>query len=295
MQLRCFEAAAEVLRWTPVKEAAHLLTQLPDCIRRAAAGLSIEEVLSATGAVADIEFIGPVMMANIPGKGRGLKATRHLQAGECVMVNRALVSVSVDENKEGIFIQTEGNSITTSSHARAAQRLSRACASDVALTRRLQLLQGAGADSPRLVPVQRLLQNLDLGCVPPLLPASIQFIGVGAGIDVVSAQRILNLNCHGNAQGASSILRNGSRVKDLLSGLKDSLSDGLRACHTALYPAVSLLNHDDNPNTIMIPVGSGAADIVAIVAAQDIPDGEELCTSYTSDKESLRRKWGIGL
>ena len=280
-------AAGEALKRSVAPAAVQLAAQLPACAQRASSGCSLDALLDPREPVSTVEFAGPVEMAPLAGKGRGLKATRDVKAGECLLINRALVCASVDEAQEGTFLTFTGNTYHSSSHSKAAQQLLRSGASDVTLRRRLAMLHGSscGGHPQPLEPVGNLLQHVDFCCVPPFLPAKPAFAAgphAARGLDAAEAERILDLNCHGS-----------ELMRPMGEGEAQGSHPDLKNSSTSLYPAVALLNHASRPNTRLIPAGSEAIDMVALFAARDVAEGEELTTSYSTDKEALHRKWGI--
>jgi len=96
VQLRCFRAASVVLKWSVAPECKTLADDLDQCARRAQGGCSTEEALAGSGTASCVEFCGPVQAVLIEGKGRGLRATRAIAFGECLLINRSLVSAVVD-------------------------------------------------------------------------------------------------------------------------------------------------------------------------------------------------------
>lgn len=294
MYLRCFRAAGVVLSWSKEKEVQALAADLPQCVQRATNGCSVQELKCATkGQVSSVEFVGPVKMDVLEGKGRGLRATRCIKIGECILINRALASMTVDENKE-ILKETQGKTSYSSSHSKAAQLLVRDAVEDATVRRRLELLH-TGSGQCNLVPMDRLLHHLDMNCIPPFLPTSVHYAGgiLSDGIDIRRAEQILDLNCHGSSTCRPCDFDDFTRLFPEIS------NEAERNCTTSLFPAVAMLNHSSNPNSMLVPASSVTAGMIginvttAVVAAVEIGEGEEITISYTSNKETLQQKWGI--
>merc|ERR1712194_799090 len=264
IQLQCFSAAGQVLAWSLEKECRALSKEIEACAFRAAGGAcEAEHVLRAPGQVASTEFVGNVEAVELPGKGRGLKAT---------------------------------NVIAT--NAEAASQLVRVASADIALRRRLEVLYDGTGKSLPLVSLKSMLQRLDLECAPFLLPPDPDFVGQPNGLDFSASQakQVLNFNCHGGGWRKNKP-KSLAQLQEMIHTVKmDNSSAGTDvpdARYTAMYSGVAFLNHSSKANAVVVPVGPDSSDLVAVVASRNIAIGEEITISYSSNPDVLKTQWGI--
>jgi len=287
--LRCFGAARVALQRSDAAAATELASELKHLASFAEEGYSIEHVLAKKQSALAVEYVGPVEMVLVPGKGRGLVATKALEAGKCVLACRAAVSTHGEIKSSTIVSNSSNCTYSDTSSSEARSWLVRSCAEDATLRRRLEVLSD-GRTVPGLAPMRRLLQVLDLECALPLLPARAPFVVGNAALDSLWVERACELNCHGD----SSNLKAEEALKLLQSDLSAAAAQDIAKCNTSLYTSVSLLNHSNNPNTFMLPLCIHDGDAVAIFTSVPVSNGEELTTCYSEDADALQRKWGIG-
>lgn len=169
----------------------------------------------------------------------------------------------------------------------------------MALRRRLETLSDGSGRTLDLPPIDALLQHLDLRCAPPFVPPEAGYVG-GADLpvrrfNVARAEAILDINCHGGElQGLKKPRNIAELTRYMTESPKSDFPEGkLRLENTVLYPAVALLNHSSDPNTLLIPIGPDGVSMTAVFASRELAPGEEITISYSKNPEVLRGKWGI--
>eukprot|EP00929_Paragymnodinium_shiwhaense_P093088 TRINITY_DN53146_c0_g1_i1.p1 TRINITY_DN53146_c0_g1~~TRINITY_DN53146_c0_g1_i1.p1 ORF type:complete len:420 (+),score=8.97 TRINITY_DN53146_c0_g1_i1:138-1262(+) len=289
--LRCFRTASTALKYSNLPQAESLLHQLPQLEKHARVGYQIPDSLTPRPFESVVEYMGPVRMTVIEGKGRGLVATRALEPSECVLVCRSLVHVGLEKGATTLVERTTNpvtRGLRTASSSKAVAWVSHKAFgrhTDPVFQRRLEVLT-SGENCPDPVPLHRLLQCLDFACALPFLPARLPFASSRSTLDPLQAVRILDVNCHGDSREDADL----TTPFDVL-WTQDKIYES-----TSLFTSVSLLNHSrTSQNVFAIPLCSreGVGTAIAVYTMGHVAEGDELCASYRDDDEEVLRTWGV--
>lgn len=219
-------------------------------------------------------WVGPVETFMSKGKGRGLRATHALSAGQVVCCEIPVVSSLVEckEGNLGSYVASFGknNQVDDASQSQLQSVLALRLQHDGVLSQILSRLSDGKKYKP-LVPLTDLLLNLEL--FPLLLPAHREFLrDKGAPrLSLETVKNIMSTNTHGIHE-------------------KDNFITGT----TDLLPGISMMNHASQPNCSIVPTKTRkhATSAVVVATIRPIQEGEELTMKYNTD-EVVARKWGI--
>ena len=217
------------------------------------------------------QWVGCIETYNAGSRGRGVKATSDIQAGQVVLIESPIASAhSAGFGKDDNFIINTGAAkVNDSSQEHIKSDILLRSQRDGVLSRIVDCLYD-GANQRPITTLRNLMPNLDL--CPPLLPACHEYLN-GEKVELTAERvaSILNVNSHGS---------NGSN-----SSKKSFMGNN----HTNLYPALSMFNHSSTPTCTFI-----AKDGFAVVAMKsNVKAGDELTMSYGQDEEKVRRNWGF--
>jgi len=243
--------------------------------------------------------------AKLQGKGRGVVASRDIEAHEVLLVQRARVSASHGSVEKTGEMVTDLNSnsrlMNDGSQIKLKSIVSSTLRSDTSLAAVMSFMcdgkRGAQLDLPVW---EDLLHHIGRR-VLPLLSSQAEYVPSdeldSLHLDSAAVGRILATNVHGhNSQTFEQLLSNDSTKTP---SLKSKLCDGGT---TGLFPAISLLNHSSKPNAALVPLelvseknpdGKSIKEVSAIVAPARIAKGTEVTVSYMDDASAVERKWGI--
>lgn len=216
------------------------------------------------------QWVGCIETYNAGSRGRGVKATSDIQAGQVVLIESPIASAhSAGFGKDDNFIINTGAAkFNDSSQEHIKSDIILRSQRDGVLSRIVDCLYD-GANQRPITTLRNLMPNLDL--CPPLLPACHEYLN-GEKVELTAERvaSILNVNSHGSNGSNSS-----QKIKE--------------NNHTNLYPALSMFNHSSTPTCTFI-----AKDGFAVVAMKsNVKAGDELTMSYGQDEEKVRRNWGF--
>ena len=138
---------------------------------------------------------------------------------------------------------------------------------------------GSGMERP-IVSMSSLLDQLQPS-VLPLLPQQADFFPKAERLELSHAcvKGVVNVNTHGDSSAA-------------LQAKKRSTSENFDKL--SLYPAVSMINHSNDPNGVLLPLFKEGEMIgMAVSARRPIPKSAELTLAYLDDPQAVKAKWGI--
>lgn len=254
-----------------------------------------------------------VEVVQVPGKGRGLVATRDVPTGQLVLVGPALASQSSSaetperaaqgpervveeggrsaETTEGAVASAEttevesagaaeeGEVASAAEQAAVAGRLLGMCARDALVCRAVRTLDDGLADARHkpLPLVGDVLQRLSSRTLP-LLPQLFDYVPRRdrATVSLARIERVCQTNSFGDRRA------------------------------TGLYPAAAYANHDANPSCIYLGNDAetdaafgpgrkpGYPHFLALVNLRPLRKGDEITCRYMADPERVRAKWNIG-
>ena len=225
---------------------------------------SDKAIMAARSGAEFADWAGPVEVRLISGKGRGLVATANIGAGELIMVQRPLLvhTEAAQQALPPMVVRDSKRLLDDAPRMTATKGQLVALAEvDALVTETAELLSSDSHSPSPPVPVADLLLRLN----PRVLP----LLGQGWEYFPKTEQRVLS--------------------EKHLSGVVD-----LNAHRNGLYPAVSMMNHNKQPNTFYVECGPPNFCILVCVA-RDIKRGEELFVNYGADDAVLEKKWGVPL
>ena len=209
-------------------------------------------------------------------KGRGVRATISLQAGQCILVERPIATC--ETKKEGMVLTVTADSLVDdASQSAIKSAIILRSQRDAILTRVVSNLSD-GKQKMAVVPFSDLLLHLDMFDPSlPFLPGHFDYYDESPELEgplpLVSDKvgRIVKVNAHGfNRDGTP----------------EGSLKPGKT---TELFPALSMFNHAKNPNCRW----TGSNDRCTVLLLDDVQEGEELTVSYHPDDDKARAAWGF--
>lgn len=247
--------------------AALQLGKLERCLEQ---GYTAQDFLGESQIRDGVSWAGAVEVVHIEGKGRGLRATRDISAGEVILVDTGLAE---DSGAGAQVLSMQDNVINTTSQVALRGKLGSMCARNVLVCTAVRALDD-GVAPPRDKPLPRIeemLQHLSPR-VLPLLPQLFEYVPQRERfqLSALRIDRMCSVNCHGSDEGLSH--------------------------SSALYPAISLINHSARPNcTLLGPTGFARKQgcLLAVRADESIGMGQELTLRYLPDESQVRKKWGI--
>eukprot|EP00438_Fugacium_kawagutii_P011268 Skav224332 [mRNA] locus=scaffold1353:224147:224725:- [translate_table: standard] len=135
------------------------------------------------------------------------------------------------------------------------------------------------------------LDGLQASVLPFLLQQT-DFFPAAERLELSSARirGVVSVNTHGHSKENIGKFRS-HNVGDGMETKFSKLSGG----STGLYPAVSMINHSNNPNCVLLPFfhDEGKCQGMAVSAMRSISKGEELTLAYLDNPEAVKAKWGI--
>lgn len=101
---------------------------------------------------------------------------------------------------------------------------------------------------------------------------------------------VVDVNTHGDSKESLDKFQSGTPGDGM-----ETKSTKLFGGSTGLYPAVSMINHSNNPNCVLLSFfhDGGKPQGMAVSARRGISKGEELTLAYLDDPEAVKAKWGI--
>lgn len=245
-------------------------------------------------------------VADLPGRGRGLVATRNVREGEVLLSEPALLlypsTLASLRSYCAACFRSLPAAATPCASCRAAAFCSPSCAA-VAHPRLLcaALSHGAGAGLAAAAPTEAVQEPLlfllsayslpdpalrtilSLSSAPPPPPGAQDAAGLHAAVAALAPPQML-------PQGFSPDLTAALLAKDrgnsfaIMEPYRPGMSlELLKARAYAVYSRASLFNHDCLPNACHFDYpdrpGPGNTDIV-VRALHDISEGREVCISY---------------
>jgi len=219
------------------------------------------------------DFIGPLEVRLVPGKGRGVFSKRAINKGETVLAEWAYahhVESPRTDGVESVTIFNSDHSMDTLSHAQAEQKaLARSTRSPLDAAR-LHALYGGdkfGTQAQHAPPMSFFYYNDEP-------PAELQ-------VSVVSAAEVKAI-CDMNAFSIA------------VEGCTNDTDENQMKRGCGLWIMASLFNHDDRPNCSRFTSKDG---LMIVTASEDISVGTELTLAYFNpgaDNANERRKhYGI--
>eukprot|EP00927_Polykrikos_kofoidii_P065183 TRINITY_DN60971_c0_g1_i1.p1 TRINITY_DN60971_c0_g1~~TRINITY_DN60971_c0_g1_i1.p1 ORF type:complete len:531 (+),score=64.86 TRINITY_DN60971_c0_g1_i1:242-1834(+) len=218
-------------------------------------------------------FARDAIVTSSGSRGRGIQTIRDVRPGEVLVVQRP----------RGL---RTGNART--GFAQLKSGLAVAVGDDALLASTLDAL----GDSNGEVSLEQLLDQLSTRVLPLLLQRP-EFVPAAERIklDQKRVSAIINVNSHGWSLEGSALLESGDIGAVLLKGIPDTALD---EDTVELYPAISLINHANEPNCLLLPLArEEQIRAMVVIARFALPAATELTISYSSDPVELKRKWGI--
>ncbi|GFR45938.1 hypothetical protein Agub_g7402, partial [Astrephomene gubernaculifera] len=190
------------------------------------------------------DILGPTVLKDIPGKGRGLVSSRPLSPGDLVMAVRPLAVLHGPQDS------------MPSPDA---------------------LVDHITSNWSQLPPAVRtaISQMYGASSAPATPPATSASSGVVDGVDVRS---VVSYNAYGDEYEdlPAADLRSESTGASSVSGSEAGEATALARSHVGVWPHFTNLNHSCVPNCVHYVVGS----TMVVRAVQAIPEGSELLVSY---------------
>ncbi|KAL6751796.1 hypothetical protein V8C86DRAFT_2769007 [Haematococcus lacustris] len=224
--------------------------------------IDLEKVYS-DGSVLPARQVGPIRVASIPGKGRGLVALCTLQPGDLLLVCQPLGPLGrgpegIEPRPDDLLAVLQREGVLSEGDRRRLALLSDGSPASQRQEVRLEELDPSSA-ATHTPPVA--LQAKGFGAKPSKPTASQPADSSSRELGADWLRQVVSLNAWGTATGELGVC--GSRGE---------------ASHSfiGLWPEVGLLNHSCAPNTALMLVG----DRLLLRAAANIPSGGELLTSY---------------
>ena len=215
-------------------------------------------------------WIGPIESFHAgANKGRGIRATKDIQAGQVLLIEPPLAMSETDGTKECLF--TIDSSIKDHSQVYLRQAIILRSQRECVLSRIVDSLSD-GVNQRGVTSLYDLIPNLS-SC-KLLLPTHYEYMQEEAKLEL-SADRvdaIVDVNCFGEAKDGNSFVKNNMGIVS-----------------TRLVPATSLFNHSKHPSCSWN--WNGGCSV--IFALKDVKKGEELTIRYHADDEAIQRHWGI--
>jgi len=211
-------------------------------------------------------WIGNIETFDAGSKGRGVRATTDLKAGELVLLEPPLASASRDsfeKAKESLYTINK-LSIEDASHSFLCQAIMLRSQRETVLSQIVDCLFD-GTNTRPLARLNDLMPNLSLS--PPFLPTHHEYHPEGEKVEFNSDRigAIVSTNSYGTV----------------------SNFEYTKGSDAALYPAVSMFNHSTNPTCVL----DASSDFAKVIVKANVKAGEELSICYHPDEDLVRRKW----
>lgn len=216
-------------------------------------------------------WIGNIETFDAGSRGRGVRATQDLKAGEIVLLEHPLASASRDsleKAKESLYTINKLR-IEDASQTFLCQAILLRSQREAVLSRVVDCLFD-GTNARPLTALDDLIPSLNSS--PPLLPTHYEYCPGEAKVAFNSDRigAIVSTNCHG-------------------IGGDDVFKEFEKGSISALYSATSMFNHSPTPNCDLD--ASGAGNCAKVIVKNDVKAGEELFICYHEDENVVRRNW----
>ena len=211
-------------------------------------------------------WIGNIETFDTGSRGRGVRATKDLKAGELLLLENPLASASIEgiEKAKDSLYTINKLRVEDASRSFLCQAIMLRSQRETILSQIVDCLFD-GTNTRPLSSLNDLMLNFSLSL--PLLPTHQEYqsdkVKVEFNSDRIGA--IVSTNCHGT--GNTFDFENGS--------------------YSALYPAVSMFNHSADPSCVL-DVSSNCAKVIA---KANVKAGEELTLCYHPDEKVVLRNW----
>ncbi|KAL7546287.1 hypothetical protein ACHAWF_009619 [Thalassiosira exigua] len=209
-------------------------------------------------------------------KGRGVRATADLAAGEILLIEHALAAAETEglDGDKDIVITMGKSKVKDTSQSYLRQALVLRSQRESVLSRITDCLFD-GTNKRPVVPFDTLIPNLS-SC-PAFLPSHHEYTSDEDRV-VLNSERvgaIAKVNSHGKGG-----VFNQSSPSERYTGAK----------HTALFPATSMFNHSAKPPCDQDFIGN----VCVVFTKTAVKKGDELSLCYHPDENLVRRNW-LGL
>ncbi|RSH90479.1 hypothetical protein EHS25_001084 [Saitozyma podzolica] len=212
------------------------------------------------------DYTGPVAVAKIPGKGRGLITTQDVKAGELLLVSKALVAAYQIETPGLTLINFDflHNLMSKTSHVTAEIKAVHQLMDNIGLDKMFNSLQAGTSGSCHLSPPVVTEDQQLSALLKPYM------------VDPARLQGIL----YDNAFGIMQLTKEANTVHP-------ERGDDTTDTPTRLFGLPSLMNHSYIPNTSSFGLG----DVMVVRALHDLQKGTEITTSYYPGEETAASRF----
>lgn len=205
-----------------------------------------------------------------PVRGRGIRAVGAMPKGSLILIETPLSSSYTDAKEEASISYTmnQDRTLNDKSQSLMESTIMQQTKRNQLLARRIGNLYDGQASQP-LLPLKDLLNSIEVANAPLLLPPWPEFFDKDLTSAALSAERVRNImsiNSFGN------------------------VDDTKFQKGTSLFASISMFNHSFSPNCVIMEYSGSAR---AILTCRAVKKGEEMCISYHSDRDVVKRKWGI--
>jgi hypothetical protein len=214
-------------------------------------------------------WIGPVETYMTKDKGRGLRATRDIQSGEVVLIDRAIAAAEFNVGQNDSFVTsiTTGYKVDATATVKLKLALVNRTQRDGILNRIVSRLAD-GTKSKPLVPLPGLMRTLN--CCPLLLPGLYDYLeDEGPKLSTETVHSTVSVNIHGIE---------GEGEGDCLDG-------------SQLFSLVSTMNHSSHPNCSFFQPDKIEMNVVIVTTTRPIQKDEELSMKYHEDEKTAAAHW----
>jgi len=238
-------------------------------------------------------FFGPIVIRSAGTKGRGLFAARDVQAGELLLVEKAVGYMLGDAMKTTHATNWATRTVKKGSTFELETDLIIAANVDPAVNAQLSYLVYDNAAPNTILPdIDWFRQRV----FPPVDTLSAKRVSAAVALNCFSfsmppeptqTQRCaMEAACHSGDRmrfGLAFVERMAQQRREADSKPKYA-QDG-----TALWVVASFMNHSSHNSVMKEFYGK----LMFVYAADDLKAGDELTTVYCDDKKALKRTWGI--
>jgi tetratricopeptide (TPR) repeat protein len=205
-----------------------------------------------------------------PVKGRGIRAIDAMPKGSLILIESPLAYSSTNAVEEHLISLTfnQERTMNDKSQTLLESTIMQQMERNHLLARRIDNLYDGQASRP-LLRVKDLLTSIGVANAPLLLPPWSQFFDEdrAPALPVERVRNIISTNSFG------------------------SIDEGELQKGTSLFAALSMFNHhSSNPNCMVLEYSGSSR---AVVTCRAVKKGDEMCISYHSDPDVVKRKWGI--